>query len=1296
MAIKLFENIDKWLKQQSAKALEKSKEPIPFRDSPILERLGTKIPGIFKPITRQAQDPTLLGAIGQFPATAFNIINAINEFGGGFLKGVRQEAREFPARPPTRGLYKAPVPKHPLKAIERGVRGGVEEIGSGEFAILRETQAFGKEAGLPPGFTLPIGILGELAGPEDITKGAKAVKGLGLADELVPLAERVGRLTASGDKVGDFIKTLSKKETKDIAEKFGGKPEQFFNFAKKTEQARAAAAKMLPQVEVAKAPKVVKGAEKAAGKVPEAPKLPRISPPRTPAQKELASKLANMTPGEFSEWRATLDKEIATLKQAGKEIPQEMIEEWNAQARELRRRIPGITGSMAAEMLPTGKFVPTAREMGEIVTSLGSRTAIPVGEEALPSQIATIRELRRRLDRAAVFKDKHLLPLLEKVTGTETLAPTKMTQEEANKIIDFLQPRNYENIESELGKIKESILYEKTQKLGEPSLKAAEEVADVEDAVRGVEDINKTLSETIELARMADPIPVAKEVRPLRKALGFFAHFMPQQVQARLLGIREIWHAPLRRIITTAKLHEMRLRKSLLTLFEDLTPEELSQAIDIQLGFKIDNPLPKAQKAADYMQSLFDAHLEFINRVRAAAGKKPLAPLKGRYLPYILEEMLQDAIELGGGWKMGETRLKRLEDIGPGLFGEGDKVGLFTKEPERIAEMFARSSGSHLKKNLYTAFLREGAEELKRAKGVVADFITDVEQWDIYGFLTPMEKKFRTLGADLNTFVGRLASHKVPISDESLEVLRNTTLFRDLAENAKDGYLILPKFQAPNIPTFLRDYFYIAKLGFNAGFGLVNLTQPAAGVPWIGFKNYIKALGKTAYVMLPWNKALREDYYRVLSSAAADFDRYLAGELITTRHLGFLKESTTARFIEDSFRWIGDITEKINRIESAIGAEMFLEEGIAKGEIKPLSLASKEKIMSQFSAYINYLSGPGYSPVAARGTFGKLAYIFLQYPTNTIGLYGDMARASIREAGVREVWQLLASEGGASKAAVEAFDKLSPAGRAHLFRVAFAIAAPVAMMYAATRSWNVAQRAVVGMNRIALWDTLVAFGEWAQDPGDREAFDVMMQEFRKAFLPTSIQRLADAIDIHQDGIIQSTISRTPIFVDKEEAIKALLFGRGATAQYEEAYPTWLAQLFGGEKTAPRLRELRQEHLVKTREYKDTAVKILREMNRVDTPAEKRAIIKKYFDSGELTEEVAESLVSLIEDFGKELSVLGRQFTGLTSADKALAIFEEMDRAKTKEEKRQILLRYAKEGILTDSVAKELVRLLTTQ
>jgi len=665
-----------------------------------------------------------------------------------------------------------------------------------------------------------------------------------------------------------------------------------------------------------------------------------------------------------------------------------------------------------------------------------------------------------------------------------------------------------------------------------------------------------------------------------------------------------------------------------------------------------------------------------------ARGQTPLVGRKP-YIPYIISEDLQMAANLFDRNKFWEARIKTPKDF---------VAGLFTHDPERIVDVWSQSMGNWLKKNLYGALLADRMDSLFKVNDAATAYAREMVMLDIYDQLPDNEKLYRTVGTAINEAAGKIWPKKVKIDSELAKSVLNTVFGQDLKQDISKGYISIPRIQLPNIASTFHKIFYPAKLAWNFGFGLLNLQQPWSGLPFVGLGNKLRGRLSPFYAMLPFNGKFRTKYLKFLEESGYEFGRIVEGTELSKF------KGKIGNAVDRSVNFIGDVTEFSNRMESMMEATYFLG-GLEKKFGAKLSETDKLRIAGRYSAFINFLAGKGYAPLGQRNTLGKFMYIFQQYPINQMNIYFEQWKYATKDEGVKQFWQMMTSEAGGSEEAFKFFENLKKTGKTKTMGLIFlsllAMVLPVATLYALTRSWNIASRGLPGVPRIVASDLVTAVTEYTNDPSE-DTLAKLNEAIKQFFKISATSRLKDALDIFNTGVIQSGVSKKPIFVQKNlnNAINTLIFGRSALDEYTKRYPTWLQMTMTGDKSAKELKDIQGERAKTQLEETQLAYDIVKKMVTSKKGADILPYIEQIKKSGKWNDRVNDKVKQYLTDFtldrGMENAVIN-----LKDSDQARFVYNQLKRLKTGPEAIQKINEFTKLGILTDNVKEEL-RLLIKQ
>lgn len=907
----------------------------------------------------------------------------------------------------------------------------------------------------------------------------------------------------------------------------------------------------------------------------------------------------------------------------------------------------------------------------------GTSEFAPEGQRISAHQIKTIRTLRSRLR----IKNREMVPVLDELLGDTSFA--KMTKEDGVKMIDWLQPRNFDVIENKIALTKKMLAGERQKALlGE---RFASKTPELESKFGALASMNKTV-ESIEnfvkmINNLPDPTPDPNAMRRIFGGLG--ANLLPEDVAAKILGIKQSYQTPMRTIVSIGTTHTNRMKTSLSRVFQGLTKEDKQAVVYLQAGaekqFK-GTISDRAREIAKYIQEVAEANIAITNRLRAAKGQPPLKPRKP-YIPYIVDQDIAMAANLGDRNKFWEQRTKTPTDFA---------AGLFTADPARIIDIWAESSGSWLKKNLFGATMMDRYEATFKVSDAASAYARQITELDIYNMLPESQKMIRAVGNATNDFVGSIFPRRIPVDETLAKSILNTTFGQELRDDIAGGYLTVPRVQIPNLGSVFHRVFYPAKLAWNFGFYALNRTQVIAGLPFVGVEAKVKGFVAMHTMLFPWNRGVRAKYASFLEEAGYEYGRLIAGQELpdTTQKVGI--------FIDRSVNFLGDISEFQNRMETMLDMKYFLESREKSVGVK-ISESDKLRVAAQFSAFINFLAGKGFSPVAQRGMAGRFLYTFAQYPLNQFNVFHEMLGVTLRDKGVKDLLTVFAREGGASDKFFEFVDAMPKSSRplrlGKFFLVLMALSLPIAILYSQSRSWNVASRALPGVPRITPGPIISALLNWISDPSDTNAKEVT-GELKKFMSIGTKDKLEDALNILDFGTLQNKSSGRPLFVENsiENATKVLLFGRSALEEYDKAYPSSLSKIFGGNTAADKVKKLQQERKKTQGQETQNAVEIMKELINAETPEDKKQVFRDALTSGKFTEGSFDKLIKYIKEDMQGVGPLENQIIDLKDEDQARFIAQEIKAAGSKEERLKLFKEYVDKGILTENVMKEILRL----
>ena len=906
----------------------------------------------------------------------------------------------------------------------------------------------------------------------------------------------------------------------------------------------------------------------------------------------------------------------------------------------------------------------------------GTSKFAPEAESISPRQIKILRAMRKNLR----IKNREMLPILDELLGDTSMA--KMTKEDGIKLREWLQPRNWDIIENKIAQTREMIAQErKVATLGD---RFAAKDQELEDKYRVLTSLNKTVEHMENMVATLENLPIPKKgdsKAPGEFVAGIADNLVSEETATKMLGIRTTFHVPLRMIIRIGAQFEKNFNKALQSIPEDLTKEVQKQVMFKQAQAKkyYEGVISdEALKVAKYVQEVADANLALINRIRVARGLKPLVG-KDEYITYTLAENIKAAAEFGDKVRFWETRVKGPQDFA---------VGLFNQDMSAVFKIWAKSSASWLKKNLYMAYMQDRFDALSDVSTRAAQYARTIVELDIFDMLPASEKGLRSSGRVLNEQAGKIMPFKIKLDNPLIKSIQNTTLTQDL--KIIDDYLYVPRFTVPSLTTSFLRFFYPAKLAGNIGFGLVNLQQPWHMLPFIGLGNTLHTRATAWTVLLPWNKEYRIATIDALERAGYELDMISGDKVPRFEWQGKLQ--VVGKILDKGLNGIAYITELLNRVEPIVGVDRYLLHLDKKGIVKTTP-EQRFRIGAQFSATINYLYGKGYSPVAQRTILKRVLYTFAQYPINTYNLYHEMYKYAAKDKYAIEFWQNLSREALLPAEITEEFNKLPPISKANFFLIALALTVGPALIYALTRSYSAAQRAYPGIPRISVMPLLTASSQYALNPTDDNK-DKMIEALKSTFSLGTMRKLIDAMNIKKYGFV-TTASGRPIFIEPNFRNIALTstFGKSTTEPYEEAYPSFLGKMLGGEREAGEAAKLRAERKDIIAEETKTAVDLLKLINSRASSDELSSELIRLKQEGKLTDNVKEKMKGYLTEQVKGQGPLERSIIGLNDEDQAKFILDKINSNISTDDLARLLQQYKQQGILTDNVKDKLKELL---
>jgi hypothetical protein len=265
-----------------------------------------------------------------------------------------------------------------------------------------------------------------------------------------------------------------------------------------------------------------------------------------------------------------------------------------------------------------------------------------------------------------------------------------------------------------------------------------------------------------------------------------------------------------------------------------------------------------------------------------------------------------------------------------------------------------------------------------------------------------------------------------------------------------------------------------------------------------------------------------------------------------------------------------------------------------------------------------------------------------------------------------------------------------------IFLSLLAMVLPVATLYALTRSWNIASRGLPGVPRIVASDLVTAVTEYTNDPSE-DTLKKLNEAIKQFFKISATSRLKDSLDIFNTGVIQSGVSKKPIFVQKtlNNAINTLIFGRSALDEYTKRYPTWLQMTMTGDKSAKELKDIQGERAKTQLEETQLAYDIVKKMVTSKQGSDILPYIEQVKKSGKWNDRVNDKVKQYLTDFALDRGGMENAVINLKDSDQARFVYNQLKRLKTGPEAIQKINEFTKLGILTDNVKEEL-RLLIKQ
>lgn len=808
---------------------------------------------------------------------------------------------------------------------------------------------------------------------------------------------------------------------------------------------------------------------------------------------------------------------------------------------------------------PKGSIGPIPKTLSKGQKSIPELDAFiaEMSETATPAQVALLNELRKR----AGIRLRELQPAGVASEGNLK----KISKAEATKLIQQMQPGAIgEEVLPKVAELRHSVLNDKithtvdTFKL--PFKPESEIIASHGQEAAGFQQI---INDVKTAARAISQSPTLKPKK--ESVLSILIPGVSRPVASDIAGIRDPFFGYVKTLDAISQRYGERLRNLSYKILEPLTEQErkalvfMVQDIPMPKDLAVDVKAPNLIKAVKSMREMMDMHYEFSNWFRSLAGKKPF-PKQKNYLPWVLSEQTKEIVGQGGKVKFQNIRTKEMEDF---------MAGLFEQDPYKMMDSLADSSQQYAKVNMYTGLLKPRMEELGGLGKVsrVADALgKSIEQLDVYGVPSDMGLYMSATAKRIGDAVNRLVpgNRKILQISPELKASLENTHFKDQLDGAFDemGRIVVPKVDVGGL--LLNPFTqlpYLLKLTGNLVFGAINLTQSQMGVSTMGVKNWVKANKQFFSMVLGQDKEKFRNMQKIL-----DEMNVLKGSVFGGEETGIVgKAGSLIRPIGKDGRplplgeaaihhltAVGRLTEMYNRMVTFLTAENYLNEqvakGVEKGGVRPLSQYEKDKLATQISIFYNFLSGKFYSPALQRSPFGKALYVFNQYPVNMLDVYSSNARMLFKDSAVKDFWQRIAREGGASQSTIDAFKTLDVDKKTRIAQLATSLVMPVATVLLLTQNWEIAKRAMPwpGNTRFSTnnpqMKLLQAAANYMQDPVK------YADDFRKAiedyFEPVAIQRVIDAVQ----GGPKTSSGKYKYFIEDKDKLKAAMFGASSTEE----------------------------------------------------------------------------------------------------------------------------------------------------
>lgn len=949
-------------------------------------------------------------------------------------------------------------------------------------------------------------------------------------------------------------------------------------------------------------------------------------------------------------------------------------------------------------------FKPVLQKVVTLAREIRANTAEAIRKnQATPEQVQAIRQRRDELQ----IKNSDLNAVIEGIAGDRTLQ--KLTKSQAEQVLKFLSPKNWDEIEQVVFAERQALLAETAEEVGKLSFKAPPEFVELEQRFGRMGTLNQALLDADRVAenfgREAVKLAEAKPIEGLRAFFGgLSSSFGPPGATTNILGFRREIFAPYRSMLNFATNLGKRWERSNKAIFTHIRtnyPEEWEQFLNIVNGVKgaKKGANPEILKLAKYFRETNRGYLQLINKLRKIAGAKPIPEKKNYGVPYIVANFIADALRTTTRWDPSKMR-----SVTPKEFAE---TTFFTKDPERLAEEWGRYTEYWFRMGLYKAYVAPMRDFVAKRGETALKAFDEMIEADIYnkGILTGQLKAFfagtKSLVDRISTFIPQ---NKVEINTQTLRLLENSSLAKDVDLGkivVKEGnkiFLKVPKFRIPNIASEIAlPLIYAKALAWNVSFGIINLTQPIAAIPFVGTRTLFSAYLDSVRLLNPFDLTKAKNWARILDEAGYEYGKIVGGE--------------EQQFTHRAINLIGDVTEFINRTTTAIAGEKFLHR-IEKEAGRELSVQDRERIMTSFSTFINFLYGKGFSPRAQRGSFGKLFYVFVQYPLNQLlEVYPAMARTAMQDQGARRFWETMTLEGGASPEAMRIFESLSPSSKAQVFRIATAVLLPTAIIYKLSDSLNVAERALPGVPRFGTGvegtvKLFAAIGNYIENPARGEELKLAWNDFLEEPYETvegaitsrisTLNKLAKAMELRQTGLLE-TQRGTPISApsDATTVARVAVFGQSVLPEYEQAFPGTLARILGKGDIADDITvsNIRVEH--ERERVRKSALRLIKQARKAESTEEVDALIAeaRKKNDPEVFEKIMEKVPEILEEEQEGIQTLDRRLKGLRSDQRARVIVREALRLDSPEAVDALIRDLRAKGLYTDEVDKHIPKMI---